>query len=333
MSEKQALPSIAEVAQNVVAKMSSPDESQAVAETAATTTPVEGAPVEGVTDGGEGEGEGEAAQAAVETPAPEKKEDKYSRQFATLSRRDREMKQRENALKSREAEVDSKIAEMQKQIEQYKNVQQQLANLKKMPVKTLKELGVSYSDVAQDAMGQYKEPEPDPLDAKLQPLVERLTKAEQAAKELEALKAELHQNNMAQAEEAVRTNFVDTIESGGDKYELCKNMGDEAIELSRYILQSYYDTHKKLLTYEEVLDITEKHYEEKVLGRLLASKKASTLAERNKPAPTTTAKVPPKKSGSATLTQAQRGHIDNVNIDNLPKDQALDALVKKHFSK
>lgn len=318
-----ALPSIETVAASVVAQMAAPIEGT-------TEAPAESAPaaaIEGVNEAEASEATEEASPVAEKTPSPPK-EDRFSRQFAAISRKEREFKRKEQELNARYAQLEADAAEA-------KAYRERKTDAKKTPLKALQELGLTYQDVTNDVLGQHTPPEVDPLDERLRPILERLEKAEKTEEKLAQMERQSKEQAAQQAEEAIRYNLNGAIKENMEKYELCSHMGNEAIELSRQILQVYYDTHGKVLTYEEILDITEKHYEEEVLGKLLVSKKAKTLAGYGaKPAATKSEEKPAKKSGStSTLTNAQRGQIDTVNVDAMNSDDALNYLIKKHLNK
>lgn len=306
------LPSIQDVAQAILNKKESGEGG------AVTAAPVTEEVVE------------ETAETEETQEVPEKKEepqkDRFASKFAALSRKERE-------IKAKEKQIEDQMKQMKSDLESMKGVKETLANLRKSPLKTLKDLNVSYQDVTNDVLGSYKEPEQDPIDAKIQPLLARLEAAEGKSKELDELKVELREREVAQAEGTLRVNLRNTITENLDKFELCSTMGDEAIELSRQILQVYYEQHGKVLSFEEILGMTEEHYQEQVLKKLLTAKKAKELAGYKAPATTTSPKVPPTKGPSATLTNAQRGHQETVDINKLGKEDAFQYLIKKHLNK
>lgn len=327
-SAVEGLPSIEQVVQNVMASPETPD-TGVVSEEAAPA--VEAAP----------EVPNAEVESSAEVPVEKPAEDRFSRQFAALSRKEKELRQKEKESQKRNADYDTKMAAMQAEIESLKSVRETISNAKKTPLKALKDLGLTYQDVTNDVLGQHHEPEPDPLDAKLQPFLSRLEAAELAAKKAEALEQELakrdevaRQRDIENAERAIKDNFTTAITENEDRYELCNKMGNDALELSRHILQAYWDTHQKVLTYEEVLDITEKHYEDEVLKKLMASKKAKSFAAPDvKSAATTTVTKSATKGASTTLTNAQKGHAETLDVNKMPKEQAIEFLVKKHFNR
>ena len=303
----EALPSIQEVASKIMGQAAAP----ATAEPEA----VEAAP----------EAEAPAAEPA---PAPEApKEDKFGARFAALSRKEKALRQQQKDMESRQAALEARQAEIKARDEHW-------SNIKKSPLKALKAAGISYDEVTQEVLGTREEPAIDPVEARYQALEARLAKAEALEQELNRFKAQASDEKIQAGEKALRDNFANTISENKDKYEISANMGTEAIDLAREIVGQYFEKHNEVLTYAEVLDMVEAHYEEQVLKKVLTTKKAKEMmGSFNKPAPSETPKsVPAKTAKPATLTNAAKARNDTVNIDTLPKHQALDHLVKKYIN-
>ena len=256
------------------------------------------------------------------------KEDKFGARFAALSRRERTIRQREKEAEQRMSDMEARLSDLKAKDEQW-------SNIKKNPLQALKSAGLSYADLTAEVLGQREEAPIDPVEERFKAMEARLAKADAVEAELNRIKVQSADEKVQAGERALRDNFVNTITESGDKYQLCGSMGPEALDLAREIVGQYFEKHNEVLTYSEVLDMVESHYEEQVLKKLLSTKKAKELAGASyKPATSETPKQAPAKpaKSASTLTNAAKARIDNVNVDELPKHQALDYLVKKYIN-
>lgn len=263
----------------------------------------------------------------VEAPAPEVKDvkeiakkDPTSSRFAALSRREKELRARAADVEKREAA----IAERTKADEE----RQSRVKAAKRPTDALKELGFSYADVTADVLGNYKEPEVDPMDAKLAPINERLAKLDEVEQRLTKWEADLVAKEQHQQIRQVNDEITKALTD--DKYEITRAMGDDGLDLVKDVIVEYYKTHNKMLDYAEACDIVEQYYEEELVGKLKTTKKLKALfpehAAPSKQRPPAT----PAKEPSPTLKNAHTSATKaTVDIDKLPKAEALRELAKR----
>lgn len=261
--------------------------------------------------------------AEVGAPKEEVKKDPTASRFAALARREKAAREIEQKASQRQKEIEDRLKAVEARETRFKAA--------KSPMALLKEHGHSYQDALQDFMGSYKEPEQDPVDKRLQPFKERWDKLEPGMEalrtEVAQLKSELtmkqQQESYNQAMTEIRTTAADA-----EKYELINAMGDDAIDLVRDTVVEYFNQHQKLLDYSEACDIVEKYYEEEYLTRLATTKKLQSRFPKAE-----TSKQPASKevkTSKQTLTQSlQTAPKATVNIDDLPKSEAIAYLAKK----
>lgn len=229
-------------------------------------------------------------------PAPPKK-DPIAAKFAALARREQEArKAQETAEQSRKAleERERAIADRESRLKTVKR-----------PLEALKELGFSYSDVTQDALGGYKEPEVDPVDAKIK---ENLSSYDARLKAIEDKEAEIANKWKSLEEREVQAALhevngqIKQVVAEGD-YEMIRAVGDEAYGIIQETMVEYFKKNQKVLTYQEACDRLEKYYVD------YAQKLASTTKIKNSLGLTEKAPAKPQKTAevkepSPTLTNA-----------------------------
>lgn len=290
------------------------------------------AAIEAVVEAAQEQPTASGTEAPVEE-APAKK-DPVSSQFAAMARKEREarakaqeLQARERAIAERErqmqADLDAKLAELKANEERWSNV-------KKSPLKALRELGLTYQDLTQDALGNYKEPEVDPVDQKLSPLQKE---QQELAKKYEEINAKLAALDQREAQQAIR-EVMDTIEETAqdEKYEYIRTNGNTGYELVKDVMAEYYAANQKLLTYTEACDIVEQYYENEVVKPLLSTKKVKSRVNPSQPAKTTPTKPSPSKEakGPTTLTNAHATAPNaTIDIDKLSKQDAISMLSSK----
>lgn len=257
--------------------------------------------------------------------APEK--DKSSSRFAALARKDKEIRQRA-------AEADRAAAELKAREEALKarEAQWEAAKAKKSPMALLKELGYSYADVTQDVLGEYKAPPVDPMDERVNPLKDSLTKQAEAQAalqaEVQALKDQLVNERRQKAYEAGINSIRETL-NDKDRYELVSTMGEEGVELVRDTVVEYWDRYQKELTIEEAADMVEKYYEKEYLEKIAATKK---LQSRVAPKAAVSTQSPQKevREVKPTLNNSLNAAPKQTpDIDSMSKTDAIAFLAKK----
>ena len=265
--------------------------------------------------------EPQATEPVVETPTPtptEPKKDPLSVKFGALARKERE-------LRTQQAEFNRKMADFEARAAA--QAAQPAPQAPKSALDALKQFGFKYSDATEEVIHGRKEPEVDPLDARFKPIQEKLSAVEKLEAKLAQLEQAAAAKEQAAAYEAAMGQIDEAIGSGS--YEFVQALGDQARDLVRDTIVEYYNVNQKMLDYSEACDIVEKWYDENVVAPILNTAKVkSRLAPPPKAAPTQSAPV--KKQERTTLTNSlNAGGQATIDIDKLPKDQALAELAKR----
>lgn len=260
--------------------------------------------------------------------APKPVRDPAGSKFAALARKEKDIQRREK-------EMDRRLKEMEARTGAITEKETRVQQFKQDPLAAMKSLGMSYADITQAVLGNYKAPEEDPMDAKLKPVQQRFDKYESDTEKLtrtvEELKSQLAAKEQRE-QYAVVINGIKDASSDTSKYELIHAMGDDAIDLVKDTMVEYWNQHQKMLDYSEACDIVEGYYEENFLSKLAKTKKlGSRLAPAAAPkaaAPKSSAprEVKEPRTLNNRLSSAPEA---NVDIDKLPKHEALAYLAKK----
>lgn len=325
MSDAPSLPSIEDIVSNIRGP-SEINPAPAPEPEVVVETPVEDAPAtleEAVAAASE-----EEAPVEVEEPAPEpapKKESNLSKQFAVLSRREREIQQRQREIEAREAEIQKKLQEVQAP---------KSAAKPQSALDALKQLGYSYQDLTMEVLGQKEEKPVDPMQQRLDELSERLKKVDDLEAEQKRRWDEFENNQRKSVETQIRSSIIATAANNDDKYELLNTVGEEAFDLVYDVMSQYYEEKQALLTYEEACDIVEEFYEEKAKALASTRKIGQRSATTASPKPAVATKPSPvqNKASSKPTTLTQRHSTSAVvepDVNKMTRDEAIAHLAKK----
>jgi len=305
--ETNASPSLEEIALRHSTPVEQSTESEAPVEES--ETPVE-APVE-----------------EVQAEAPKPKRDPQASRFAALAKKEKEIRAQQNSFEQKMKEFEAR--------EQAIRDRELRFQTSKRPTERLKELGYTYQDLTNDLLGNYQEPEVDPMDAKLKPLKDNWDKFEgqsaELAKEVKELKAQIALKEQKEVYGQV-INEIKTVLADQDKYELTNTMGQEGLDLIQEVILEYFNENEILLDYSAACDIVEQYYEDQILSKVAGTKKLkSRLAPAPQPTKSTPKQAAPKEpSAPKTLTQSHStGPQVTPDIDKMDKDEALAYLSKK----
>jgi len=268
----------------------------------------------------------EASEPVVEeTPQPPKRDPAAAR-FGALAKKERELRNQMSSFETKMKEFEAREAAIKEREMRFQTARR--------PTERLKELGYTYADITQDLLGNYKEPEIDPMDEKLKPLKDNWDKFEGQSAELAREVKELKNQIALKEQKEVYNQVLGEIKSvlaDQDKYELTNTMGQEGLDLIQEVVLEYYNENEILLDYSAACDIVEKYYEDQIMSKVASTKKMQSrfapqpAAKPSKPSPAT--KEP---SGSKTLTQAHAtGSKATPNVDEMTKEEALAYLSKK----
>ncbi len=227
-----------------------------------------------------------AAAAPVVEPAatPEPKKDPDSKRFGALARKEKEIRQREQMLaqKEREGVERQRVAE-----DRVKAAEDRIEGILKgkRPLDVLKQAGYSYEQATQDVLGGYKPQEPDPLDVRLEPIQQKLSKLEELEQKLSKYETALVEKEQQQNYRLMMDSIKDTIAKGADKFEIVGAMGEEGLDLVKDVMIEYYQANQQLLSYEEACEQVESWYEQELIEKLSKTKKVQNKLPRSLKSP------------------------------------------------
>ena len=196
--------------------------------------------------------------------------DEFSRKFAALSRREKE-------IRAKEVEYDQRIAELEARFQPKKEVEKEPElpfeyRLKQNPLKALEDMGLSYDKLTELALN----------DGKLTPDMQmRLMREElendykSKYKELEDRIIEKEKNDEQRRYDEIETGFKNEIEafvsSKPEQFELIQ--ANEAKDVVYEVIEEHYNETGKILDIEEAANAVESYLEEEAekllkLGKL-----------------------------------------------------------------
>ncbi len=327
-----SLPSIEEIAQAHAARSAAKPSNVTVVETASQAiigeTPVTDAAFAPSTE--EVVAAEPTTEAASETPVEptktEPKPDPMSSKFAALARKEREARRMAAQAEQRMQDAEARAKAAEERVSRF-------GRLKSDPLGVLKEEGLSYNDLTMHALGAKPEEVIDPVDAKLNERLAKFTPELEKLKQLEAEQAQYREERRMMALDKMNQEIHTAVVTGGDKYEIITALGQEGLDTVRDVISEYYAANKKILTYEEACDMVEGYYESYAESFTKTKKIQSKFAPKAPVAPTkpSTPKIEAKAPTTLTNTLTQASQA--INLDNLPKHQALEILTKKYIGK
>ena len=201
----------------------------------------------------------EVEQSLEEAREPEKSDD-FSRKFAALSRREKE-------IRAKEAEYDKRIAELEERLSSFDKKPEPEPELpieyrlKKDPLRALEDMGLSYDKLTELALN----------DGKLTPEMQmRLMREELEGdykKKFEELENRLlekeksdEQRRYDDIQRGFQNEIEDFVESNSDKYELIQ--ANEANDIIYDVIEEHYNDTGRILDIEEAAEAVENYLEE-----------------------------------------------------------------------
>tara|TARA_Y100000033_G_scaffold49789_1_gene58795 strand:- start:281 stop:1153 length:873 start_codon:yes stop_codon:yes gene_type:complete len=201
----------------------------------------------------------EVEQSLEEAREPEKSDD-FSRKFAALSRREKE-------IRAKEAEYDKRIAELEERLGSFGKKPEPEPELpieyrlKKDPLRALEDMGLSYDKLTELALN----------DGKLTPEMQmRLMREELEGdykKKFEELENRLlekeksdEQRRYDDIQRGFQNEIEDFVESNADRYELIK--ANEANDIIYDVIEEHYNDTGRILEIEEAAEAVENYLEE-----------------------------------------------------------------------
>jgi hypothetical protein len=216
------------------------------------------------------------------------KTDEFSSKFAALSRREKQLREREAQMQS---QYEAKLAQLEEKLMslQSKSEESQVESepelpleyrLKRDPLGTLKELGLSYDQLTNLALNDGK------LTIDMQMDLMRQDIESKHSKELESIRKELQERDRRSEEEKYNEtvqNFQNELAdfvNDNDKYELIR--ANDAVDVVYQVIEEHYNNTGRIISKEEASDQVETYLEaelEKMLNLNKIKSKFSTQAE------------------------------------------------------
>ena len=270
-----------------------------------------------------------------QTQEPKKEEDKpktdFSKSFAALAAKERKIREREMAWKQERDQIKPKVDEFEK----INGLRERTRTKDPQAIKeALSILGISASDVSELAL-RDPEIQKDPETLKILETLETYkTKIEELEKykndKLEEEKNKELEKNHSSAIESLKKDTLKIVEENPDKFDLCKCLGDDLLDMVLEIGDSHYERTKsengdgEILSLEKILEMIETK-EEQRLAKLRASKKFGTQAAPSDASKTGT--TPP------TLTNKTIATGNHVELSGLTGDARMNAILQKYAKK
>ena len=201
----------------------------------------------------------EVENSLEEAREPEKSDD-FSRKFAALSRREKEIRAKEVEYDKRIAELEERLGSFGKKPEPEPELPIEY-RLKKDPLRALEDMGLSYDKLTELALN----------DGKLTPEMQmRLMREELEGdyrKKFEELENRLiekeksdEQRRYDDIQRGFQNEIEDFVESNSDKYELIK--ANEANDIIYDVIEEHYNDTGRILDIEEAAEAVENYLEE-----------------------------------------------------------------------
>tara|TARA_R100000664_G_scaffold18085_1_gene27085 strand:- start:887 stop:1759 length:873 start_codon:yes stop_codon:yes gene_type:complete len=220
----------------------------------------------------------EVEQSLEEAREPEKSDD-FSRKFAALSRREKE-------IRAKEAEYDKRIAELEERLGSFGKKPEPEPELpieyrlKKDPLRALEDIGLSYDKLTELALN----------DGKLTPEMQmRLMREELEGgykKKFEELENRLlekersdEQRRYDDIQRGFQNEIEDFVESNPDRYELIQ--ANEANDIIYDVIEEHYNDTGRILDIEEAAEAVESYLEEEAEKLLSLGKLRSKFGIEN----------------------------------------------------
>ncbi len=201
----------------------------------------------------------EVEQSLEEAREPEKSDD-FSRKFAALSRREKEIRAKEVEYDKRIAELEERLGSFGKKPEPEPELPIEY-RLKKDPLRALEDMGLSYDKLTELALN----------DGKLTPEMQmRLMREELEGdykKKFEELENRLlekeksdEQRRYDDIQRGFQNEIEDFVESNADRYELIQ--ANEANDIIYDVIEEHYNDTGRILDIEEAAEAVESYLEE-----------------------------------------------------------------------
>ena len=219
---------------------------------------------------------GGESQEVEEVREQEGEDDQFSRKFAALSRREKDIRAKEADYEYRMRELEEKLQELQNPPEEPQAPIEE--RLRRNPFETLEEMGLGYDKLTELALN----------DGKLTPEMQMKLMREELEhgykskfEELEERLAQKEQEEEYNKYESIETNFIQEIDSfvnGKDEFELINANG--ASDLVYDVIEEHYNDTGRVLNMDEAAEAVESYLEDELEKLMSLGKVKSRFSPR-----------------------------------------------------
>jgi hypothetical protein len=223
----------------------------------------------------EAESEGES-QEVEEVREQEGEDDQFSRKFAALSRREKDIRAKEADYEYRMSELEERLQELQNPPEEPQAPIEE--RLRRNPFETLEEMGLGYDKLTELALN----------DGKLTPEMQMKLMREELEhgykskfEELEERLSQKEQEEEYNKYESIETNFkqeIDSFVNGKDEFELINANG--ASDLVYDVIEEHYNDTGRVLNMDEAAEAVESYLEDELEKLMSLGKVKSKFSPR-----------------------------------------------------
>ena len=219
---------------------------------------------------------GGESQEVEEVREQEGEDDQFSRKFAALSRREKDIRAKEADYEYRMRELEEKLQELQNPPEEPQAPIEE--RLRRNPFETLEEMGLGYDKLTELALN----------DGKLTPEMQMKLMREELEhgykskfEELEERLAQKEQEEEYNKYESIETNFkqeIDSFVNGKDEFELINANG--ASDLVYDVIEEHYNDTGRVLNMDEAAEAVESYLEDELEKLMSLGKVKSRFSPR-----------------------------------------------------
>ena len=259
----------------------------------------------------------EEVEQSLEAAQEPEQNDDFSRKFAALSRREKEIRAKEAEYEQRIAELEQRFVaqEPQKETEIPFDVR-----LRQNPLKALESVGLSYDKLTELALN----------DGKLTPEMQMKLMREELETDYKS-KFEDLENRLVEKEkgleeqryEDIKLGFQNEIESfvnsNGEEYELIK--ANDANDVVYEVIEEHYNETGKILDIKEAAEAVESYLEEEATKLLQLSKVRSKFNPGDN-------EQEPQRQSQVTLSNAHSAQANERVARKLSDEESKSAMAK-----
>ena len=259
----------------------------------------------------------EEVEQSLEAAQEPEKNDDFSRKFAALSRREKE-------IRAKEAEYEQRIAELEQRfVAQEPQKEPEIpfdVRLRQNPLKALESVGLSYDKLTELALNDGKLTP----DMQMKLMREELeTDYKSKFEDLENRLVEKEKGLEEQRYEDIKLGFQNEIESfvnsNGEEYELIK--ANDANDVVYEVIEEHYNETGKILDIKEAAEAVESYLEEEATKLLQLSKVRSKFNPGDN-------EQEPQRQSQVTLSNAHSAQANERVARKLSDEESKSAMAK-----